>query len=279
MKVFHENIPYASDSAFPVRANLIRNITFLAHWHTDLELMIVMEGEIRMGINSESRLLRKGDMAVCSSGDIHFYESRDCESTILLLIFHPQIIGCPAGWPKDVRLGSPFLIAADGEADEPGLPASLAPLMERIYQELHEKKPCYDQLVTGMLYELCGLILRLVRLEPADLTRDRRRMTNMKIMQEVLDYLEAGYMNSITLEDAARQARMSLFHFSRFFKSVSGMSFTAYLNNIRVHEAEKRIVASEKPIIDIALECGFTNVRTFNRVFKQITGHPPTALR
>ncbi|MNV62684.1 Exoenzyme S synthesis regulatory protein ExsA [compost metagenome] len=86
-------------------------------------------------------------------------------------------------------------------------------------------------------------------------------------------------MHPITLADAARQANMSLFYFSRFFKSLSGMSYIAYLSNIRVNQAEQLLLTTDKSILDIALECGFTNIRTFNRVFKQIKQRTPSELR
>lgn len=98
-------------------------------------------------------------------------------------------------------------------------------------------------------------------------------------MREVLDYLEAQCFRPITLEEAARQAHMSVYHFSRTFKSTTGMSLTAYLNSIRIDKAEELIRTTELTMLDIALECGFTNVRTFNRAFRQFRGRAPSSLR
>jgi AraC-like DNA-binding protein len=98
-------------------------------------------------------------------------------------------------------------------------------------------------------------------------------------MQEILEYLDVNYMHPITLADAARHANMSLFYFSRFFKSISGMSYIAYLNSIRVNQAERLLLSTDKSILDIALECGFSNIRTFNRVFKQVKLRTPSELR
>ncbi|MNE93692.1 HTH-type transcriptional regulator YesS [compost metagenome] len=57
------------------------------------------------------------------------------------------------------------------------------------------------------------------------------------------------------------------------------MSFISYLNHIRVNKAEEMLLNTDKSIIDIALDCGFTNVRTFNRVFKQFRHNTPSSLR
>ncbi len=280
MKAYHENRFY--HSTLPFSCDYSHNLNFLAHWHNDLELMYVCEGSIRMGINLESRVLHKGDMAICSSGDIHYYDSSDCESTILLLIFNPQLIGSPGGWPKDVRLTSPFITAGDPDTNTAAgiqLLSRASQLILQLNQESEAELPQHELFITGMLYELCGLILRHLPCEPADQKKDKRRMTSMKIMQAVLDYLETHYSSMITLEDAAKQADMSLFYFSRFFKSTTGMSFISYLNHIRVNKAEEMLLNTDKSIIDIALDCGFTNVRTFNRVFKQFRHNTPSSLR
>ncbi|WP_339219221.1 AraC family transcriptional regulator [Paenibacillus sp. FSL H8-0332] len=275
MRAFHENRTYGT--AFPFTAFVSRNIDFLAHWHHDLEIVYVLEGSIRMGINSETRVLTAGDLAVCSSGDIHYYDSKNSESKLLLVIFNPSLIGFPAGWPLNMRLTSPFVDKTQSDPVEgnPRLPA----IMQELLKEHLEKLPHHEQLVTGLLHELCALILRQMPLDIVNPHKDKRRITNMKIMQEVLEYLDVHYMHPITLADAARHANMSLFYFSRFFKSISGMSYVAYLNSIRVNQAERLLLGTDKSILDIALECGFTNIRTFNRVFKQVKQRTPSELR
>ncbi|MEK5254777.1 AraC family transcriptional regulator [Paenibacillus sp. FSL F4-0125] len=278
MKAFHENRTYHSN--FPFTVIVSDDIDFLAHWHNDLELVYVFEGSIRMGINSETRILEAGDMAICSSGDIHYYDSKDGSSKIMMIIFNPSLIGFPGGWPLNVRLTSPFidkcLVIRE---DEVAINNRLSAIMKELMREYNQKLEYHEQLIIGLLHEWSGLILRHVPLDKINPQKDKRRITNMKIMQEVLEYLDVNYMHSITLADAARQANMSLFYFSRFFKSISGMSYIAYLSNIRVNQAEQLLLTTDKSILEIALECGFTNIRTFNRVFKQIKQRTPSELR
>lgn len=270
MRAYHENRLYSSK--LPYLVSELHNFNFLAHWHTDIELIYVCEGSIRVGINSESRMLHRGEIAVCSSGDIHYYDSKNSTSTILLLIFHPSLIGSTSGWPTETKFISPFLDIDSATTD-------LIHLIHKIKIEADRGLPYSESIITGMIYELCGLLLRHVPSQETDLTRDKRRVMNMKIMQEVLDYLEANYMNGVTLEETAQYANMSLFHFSRFFKNISGMNYVSYLNNLRVDKAEELILSTNKTMLEIALECGFTNVRTFNRVFKQIKQCKPTDYR
>ncbi|GIO45144.1 helix-turn-helix domain-containing protein [Paenibacillus apis] len=278
MKAYHEKRHYGSD--LPISVLQLHDFSFLAHWHNDVELIYVKKGEIRVGINSENWLLKAGDLAVCSSGDIHYYDGRGLESEIILVIFNPRLIGSPSGWPGDVHLVSPVIT----NAEEPGgsrekLTAQAAILIERMLAEMIEKPKYYDTLLVGLLYELGGLILRFAPTEPIDPQKNRRLGSGRQAMREVLDYLEAQSFRPIPLEEAARQAHMSVYHFSRTFKSTTGMSLTAYLNRIRIDKAEELIRTTELTMLDIALECGFTNVRTFNRAFRQFRGRAPSSLR
>ncbi|NOU79373.1 helix-turn-helix domain-containing protein [Paenibacillus sp. LMG 31459] len=277
MRAFHENRTYGT--AFPFTAFVSHNIDFLAHWHNDLEIIYVLEGSIRMGINSETRVLQAGDLAVCSSGDIHYYDSKDNTSKLILVIFNPALIGFPAGWPLNLRLTSPFRENRPSTPEDELINRRLSAIMQELLQEHLLKPPHHEQLMTGLLHELCALILRHMPLGLVNPHKDKRRITNMKIMQEVLEYLDVNYMHPITLADAANHANMSLFYFSRFFKSISGMSYISYLNSIRVNQAERLLLNTDTSILDIALECGFSNIRTFNRVFKQVKQRTPSELR
>lgn len=277
MKAYHEKRYYGSE--LPISVMQLHNFSFLAHWHNDVEIIYVKQGEIRVGINSESWLLKKGDLAVCSSGDIHYYDGRDMNSEIILVIFNPRLIGSPSGWPGDVRLVSPVIMNTKATDEARGmLTAEAAILIERMLTEMNEKPHYYETLTLGLLYELSGLILRWAPNEPIDL-RKGRLGSGRQAMREVLDYLEAECYRPITLEEAAQHAHMSLYHFSRTFKSTTGMSLTAYLNSIRIDKAEELIRTTGLTMLDIALECGFGNVRTFNRAFRQFRGRAPSSLR
>ena len=71
---------------------------------------------------------------------------------------------------------------------------------------------------------------------------------------------------------------MSEAYFSRFFKRISGMTFSMYLNHIRVNRAIDLINNTDLSMTEIAMTCGFETIRNFNRVFRQITGYAPREL-
>ncbi|OWA35500.1 AraC family transcriptional regulator [Saccharibacillus sp. O16] len=282
MKAFHENRSYGE--GLPVQISRIRNINFLAHWHHDLEFIYVASGLVQVGINSEMRLLKAGEFAFCGSGDIHYYDNGSADSEVLLIIFNPRLIGSPAGWPEQRGLLSSFIPYTStrgmGMSDwEQEALKELAAIMQRIEQEGSIEGEQTDLVVIGLLHMLCGLTLRYVPVGASAPKRSARSAAHLVMMQELLHDLEQNCGLPLTLQDGADRARMSVFHFSRFFKNVTGMNYNTYLNELRIARAERLIVSTNAKLIDIALECGFGNVRTFNRVFRQLRGCTPSELR
>ena len=80
-------------------------------------------------------------------------------------------------------------------------------------------------------------------------------------------------VENYSFEKAVSYMHMSDAYFSRFFKKISGMTFSQYLNHIRVNKAIDLIRSGEQSMTEISRLCGFDTIRNFNRVFRQITGY------
>lgn len=89
--------------------------------------------------------------------------------------------------------------------------------------------------------------------------------------------MSANY-NTITFQDAAKHMNYSEPYFSKHFKELFEMTFTEYLNILRIGNAIKMMKKGNRSITDISINCGFNTVRHFNRTFKDLTGYSPTNL-
>ena len=278
-KAFHETKIYSQN--IPIQAFKETNFSFIAHWHLDVELIYVLNGTIQVGINSENRVISKGGFAICGSGDIHFYNSDDPESEVMIVIFRPDLIESFGSWPKFIRFVTPFI-----DKNQPFYKNISKPTLKRIEKifkllitEYEQKQSSYDMFIKGLLYELCGIALRNIPCCSTETKRDSKVFSEIKAIQLALNYLEDNYANDISLDDLAVHVYMSPFHFSRLFRNICGTSFKTYLNTTRINKAETLLSTTDLPIVDIALDCGFNSVRTFNRVFKSIKGKTPSNAR
>src|SRR5919198_5357653 len=92
-------------------------------------------------------------------------------------------------------------------------------------------------------------------------------------------WLEANAANPVRLEDAAREAGLSPFHFLRLFERVLGVTPHQYLLRVRLACAAKLLAAENLSVTDVALEAGFADPSNFVRTFRRAAGVSPTQFR
>lgn len=100
-----------------------------------------------------------------------------------------------------------------------------------------------------------------------------------KRMDSVMQFIFRESARAITLQEVADRANLSKEAFCRFFKLRTRKTFTQYLQQIRVSQAQKLLVESDLNISEIAFQVGFENLSYFNRSFKSLTGKSPNAWR
>lgn len=98
-------------------------------------------------------------------------------------------------------------------------------------------------------------------------------------LPQLLGYIETQYREPITVQDAARIACLSRSHFHAQFKEATGTTFVDYLNRYRIRIACQLLENEALPILDIAEACGFNNLGTFYRCFRNETGLAPGQYR
>lgn len=98
-------------------------------------------------------------------------------------------------------------------------------------------------------------------------------------LDEVLGFLRANKTEEISLGDAAAVAKMSPKSFCRFFKANTGKTPIGYLHELRIGEACRQLLETDRPITEIAFDCGFNNLSNFNRRFRKLKATTPREYR
>jgi AraC-like DNA-binding protein len=98
-------------------------------------------------------------------------------------------------------------------------------------------------------------------------------------VEKVVDFINEHFGRTIRLAEAAELVEMAETAFSRFFKAKTGITFVDYLNDIRIGHASRLLIDTRSPVAEIALECGFTSLTNFNRIFKKRKGLVPKDFR
>lgn len=96
--------------------------------------------------------------------------------------------------------------------------------------------------------------------------------------KELLNHIDQNY-DYLTFKDAADFMGLSETYFSKLFKNLCGMTFSQYVNVVRVEKAIELLTSENAySVTEIASICGYSSIRHFNRSFLQITGYSPRSL-
>ena len=120
----------------------------------------------------------------------------------------------------------------------------------------------------SVLYAISGEILQQI---------DFKRSTAKKdvLFDRLIDYISENFLEDISLETAAKTLGYEKHYLSRCFHQGMQMNFSRYVNMLRVDTATELLQNSDLSITEIAFSSGFQSVRTFNRVFLELTGKNP----
>lgn len=98
-------------------------------------------------------------------------------------------------------------------------------------------------------------------------------------IESAKEYMLQHFREDISLEQLAMHCHVSPFHFSRIFKSVLQTSPHKYLNELRLHHGQLLVTTTNKPVADIAFDCGFSSAEHFTTAYKKMFGQPPSVHR
>ncbi len=87
-------------------------------------------------------------------------------------------------------------------------------------------------------------------------------------INRVIDHLRANLDRQVKLEELAKVACFSEFHFHRIFSAVSGETLNNFTNRLRLEKAARLLRYSDQSLTEIALACGFSSSATFSRAFR-----------
>lgn len=236
-----------------------RGLHSISHWHFENELIACKSGIATVMMDGHTYTVSGGMCMFCHSESIHYIESgADCELIIA------QYDGTICGSTAKFWLAEPLF---EDKYDA-------YRRMEDMFREGQNKNRFYGEYINASMARLVMDIFRGEGLA-SGVHNETRTMSRYK---DLLTAVNRNY-REINFTKAASFMNMSEAYFSRFFKKTAGMTFSRYLNNVRVSKAIE-IMEAQPDITMAALmsECGFNTLRNFNRVFKEVTGYAPTQL-
>lgn len=247
---------------------------FPMHWHEEIEIAYAEEGETTLFLNGETVTIHPGEAVFINSGDCHYF--LPSKSLLTSIIFSPDILGSEnlvSGIRK--RLDENSRTSASWSAEDKAALQSILGELVAADRESFE----YELIVRSAL---CRLVALAADPKHREASGPERKSESAKVRERignVFRYVEEHYSEPISLPAAAAASGYVPTYFSRVFKSCTGMTFYDYLTVFRIRKAEVRLLNTNDSISSIADASGFSSVKTFDRVFKDLTGSSPLKFR
>ena len=237
-----------------------RNLHNISHLHMEHELIACREGSAQVMLDDTMFNITQQQCIFCHSGCVH-YISASPDSLLLVCLFNEKMYD---------PITSPFALENPVFEDRYGI----LPKLSEIRHELQNQPIFFECRTEAMIGEI---LVDVFRGEP--LRKAQWQFSDVITRyKQLLNHIDLEYEH-ITYQNAVQFMNMSDAYFSRYFKRQAGMTFSQYLNVVRIEKAVQLLdSAPTMKITDVMLRCGFNTIRSFNRVFREVTGFTPTTL-
>lgn len=237
-----------------------RNSHNMPHWHYDCELLLVERGELELICDRERYVLRAGQSAFIDSEQVHHMHALQPDTVLTMAIFDYDLVR------RISQNKTPACPVLSGEY-------ALLPFFGDLFAELRARQPFYQSRTEAMVTEKFIEILR------GEQTTERETgAPTTETFKHLLDEIDEKY-EFFSLSEAATFMSMNPAYFSSLFHRLAGMTFSQYLNYMKTSNAVEMLQSGKDlSIAEISTRCGFSTIRNFNRIFKEITGYTPTTL-
>lgn len=145
----------------------------------------------------------------------------------------------------------------------------------RLLVKSDESEDSFDKLKCRL--SVGGLILDI--LSSIDETNKASEVSSRYKISEILNYINDNYNKNLSLKETSEKFYLSYYYLSRLFKEVTGFTFVAYVNIIRVNKAKLLIDETDEKLEAISEIVGFGSQKQFVRVFKTLYGISPSKYR
>jgi AraC-like DNA-binding protein len=122
------------------------------------------------------------------------------------------------------------------------------------------------------------LVKNAIGTQTADINLANYKTINPQL-HKTIQAMKENYQHPWTLEEMAVISSLSKFQFAHFFKDIVGVSPYSWLQVYRIIRSQELLLTSDKTVLTIAMECGFSSIAVYNQLFKRLYGLTPGAFR
>lgn len=279
-----EIIKYPKIKHIKMLVNKIQSVE--DHIHNDFEFFLVLKGRGRAKVDAKNYELEEGDVYFVNSGDVHSYSAlpsnRSSDNTevavppTFLFVqisnhfirdYFPQI--------RTTIFKSGNLKECLNEEDYKYMVRMLVLAAIAYFSEYN-----YYQLdIMANIAKTLALTYKSLDHEIINEGQKQKVKRKNARLERIISYIDANFDTQIRLEDLANMENLSVTHFSHLFSSSFGVTFQEFVNLKRMEQCIRLMSNSEKTLLEISYESGFSDPKYMNKMFLKKFGCTPKEYR
>lgn len=239
------------------------------HWHSEIEVIYIVSGSVRLDISGTEYILNQEDVAVINSSQMHSLASGD--DTLACTVYYP--------WPMVTEMvgDSMSYFSCNSTIDRKRRYQDLRGLFRELIYSWTKGNSRNTLNVDSIMLKLLDCLIENYLVRPRHRALDK--VGDTEKLQQIFQYINQNYRNDVSLSQIAKEMYVSPSTLSRFFRKHTGHGFPEYLNQVRIRSAYSDLTQSDENITKIAIDNGFSNLSAFNRQFREQYGLTPTSFR
>lgn len=264
-----------------VRHHKLKNVNFsidrisetVVHEHSSLELGLVLRGTVKVLCEHQDRTVGVGGLLLFNSYDKHNLSSAD-GATVLFMQLAPGF-----GMAYFARIASVDFDYAGVEKIGADAYKSITHKLLMAARAFFAEPEAYGLECAAWAAGIVALLLRHV---PYQLSSEAEIMTKKKKIgrqQRISSFIEQHYREKLTLEQLANAEGISITYMSRIFAELFRKTFQEYVSEFRLTKAMPLLKNPSIYLVDVCMECGFSDTRYLNAVCQKKYGCTASQLR
>lgn len=272
MKIVFEDIKRLAGSSFRILVNPKLNDFYYWHFHPEFELTFIEAPQGTRRVGNHVGQFEGSDLVFIGSNIPHLnfdYGIRTEYKKVVLQIkedfFKNDFVTTPElDSIYQLFENSKKVICFNGTTKE---------LVGKRLKEIHHLLNFEQFIEVLSLFQMLATSNEKTFLHelPFDDFYNNKEQNRLKI---VYAFIENNFQRNITIDEMGQLTHLSKAAFCRYFKKMTRLTFTEFLNQFRIEQA-KRLLKEDKNVTETCYECGFESLSYFNRIFKKVVGQNP----
>lgn len=240
------------------------------HFHRDIEVMWALEDDLEVQVGNDLYTVREGEMILMNSEQPHEIKATGKSCTLLGIQISPDLVAEDVPEFEHIHFDQYFVNslpkAVYKEIEQALLNVAWQYLTKPAFYELF----CRSQMRLMVYTMLSYLPYRVLTEEQSQIQKNQNER-----LKRLIQFVNLNYKNNIRLSDFAEREGRSLSHISHFVQNAMHQSFREYVDLVRYSAACKMMATGQYKMLDICMECGFSDYRYFSKAFVSRTGVTP----